>query len=64
MLRDAHAGTLDIASGSSHDDTFILLSPLATSGSNLQLQCNGQFAEVSAGFTHLVAIKVASVSGS
>jgi hypothetical protein len=63
-LRDTRAGTLDITSGSSHDDTLTLLSPLATSGSNLQLQCNGQFAEVRAGFTHLVAIKIAAVRAS
>lgn len=63
-LRDTRAGTIDITSGSSFDDTFTLLSPLVTSGSNLQLQCNGQFSEVSAGFTHMVAIKVGSLSGS
>jgi hypothetical protein len=63
-LRDSRAGTLDITSGSSFEDTFTLLSPLVTSGSNLQLQCNGQFAEVSAGFTHLAAIKAGSVSRS
>jgi hypothetical protein len=63
-LRDTRAGTLDISSASSQDDTLTLLSPLVSPGSNLQLQCTGQFAEVSAGFTHLVAIKVGSVSGS
>jgi hypothetical protein len=63
-LRDTRAGTLDITSGSSQIDTLTLLSPLVTRGSNLQLQCTGQGAEVSAGFTHLVAINVGSVKGS
>jgi hypothetical protein len=63
-LRDTRAGTIDITSGYSFDDTFTLLAPLVTSGSNLQLQCNGQFSEVSAGFTHLIAIRVGSVRGS
>ncbi len=66
-LMDSRAGILDFSASSSRDDALSLLAPLRTSGSTVELLCTGAdtaLPSVNAGFTHLVAIKVASVKGS
>jgi hypothetical protein len=66
-LTDTGAGNLDFSSHNTRDATLSLLAPLVTKGSTVELLCAGAdtaLPSVNAGFTHLVAIKVASVKGS
>lgn len=66
-LIDSSAGVIDtstVSFGVSSYDTPSLLAPLTSSGSTVSVQCVSNETDASANYTHLVAIKVGSVTGS